>query len=329
MTEPTNSDLAKWNSLLKYDNEVAAAAEKLRPLGAKWVDEFAQAYLVLNDKTYLPDLVNKISAKARIEASKRAKAKARHERLLRAHKEERRRRQEARIELLKKLKKLVWGTRARQIAAFGGLALLLGAVAMFCYLIQPARVDASAIWSLDNSGDAERCSDIICLIAQMEQHGASNTALNFARDLSVERGVPAWATNFHKFGVVDMVAYDCIVPTCEYHGGFALVNGSPRIVLDTSGLELLQNSQQVRQWISRSNNCCFLTRYYGFLRELQLKDGTQRFVFTNTISSCQACPPAAAVEFAFDFSKSGVLIDRLILNILAPPPDDIVWPPAH
>lgn len=61
-------DREKWAALLKYDDEIAMIAEKLQPLGQKWVDEFAQSYLVLNDKKYLPNIVQKIIRDARMEA---------------------------------------------------------------------------------------------------------------------------------------------------------------------------------------------------------------------------------------------------------------------
>jgi hypothetical protein len=60
-------DRAKWNALLKYDNDIALMTEKLQPLGQKWVDEFASSYLALNDKQYLPSIEQKIVAAVRAE----------------------------------------------------------------------------------------------------------------------------------------------------------------------------------------------------------------------------------------------------------------------
>jgi hypothetical protein len=60
-------DRDKWAALVKYDEQIAAIASKLEALGEKWVDEFAQAYLELNDKSYLPNIVKKIIAEARKE----------------------------------------------------------------------------------------------------------------------------------------------------------------------------------------------------------------------------------------------------------------------
>jgi len=46
-------DKRKWESLVKYDEEIRTAAERIRPFGQKWEDELADAYLRINDKAYL------------------------------------------------------------------------------------------------------------------------------------------------------------------------------------------------------------------------------------------------------------------------------------
>jgi hypothetical protein len=58
-------DRKKWDALLKYDPEIAQVAGKLRQLGDHWVDELARSYLAINDKTYLPVIVQQIIADAR------------------------------------------------------------------------------------------------------------------------------------------------------------------------------------------------------------------------------------------------------------------------
>lgn len=63
--EPAQYDRDRWEALLKYDDEIATVATKLQPLGQRWLDEFAKAYLSLNDKSYLPNIVQKIIADAR------------------------------------------------------------------------------------------------------------------------------------------------------------------------------------------------------------------------------------------------------------------------
>src|ERR1043165_512426 len=60
-------DRKKWQALLKYDPDLARVAEKMRQLGDHWVDELARSYLAINDKAYLPNIVNQIIADARKE----------------------------------------------------------------------------------------------------------------------------------------------------------------------------------------------------------------------------------------------------------------------
>ena len=60
-------DRAKWHALLKYDGDIARVAERLNVLGQHRVDEFAKAYLAINDKSYLPIILEKIIAQARKE----------------------------------------------------------------------------------------------------------------------------------------------------------------------------------------------------------------------------------------------------------------------
>jgi hypothetical protein len=65
-------DVEKWEALLQYDDDIANAEARLRPLGQKWLDEFARAYLVLNDKRYLPNIFHKIVQAAQAEAEARS-----------------------------------------------------------------------------------------------------------------------------------------------------------------------------------------------------------------------------------------------------------------
>jgi hypothetical protein len=52
--------------LVKYDDEVLAAAETLRPFGDSRVNELAEAYFALNeDKRYLPNIVSRITEEAK------------------------------------------------------------------------------------------------------------------------------------------------------------------------------------------------------------------------------------------------------------------------
>src|SRR6266542_6511442 len=67
-------DTEKWDALIKYDDDLREAAETIRPMGDKWVDELARAYLILNDKRYLPNIVTKIGAAARAESAPKSRA---------------------------------------------------------------------------------------------------------------------------------------------------------------------------------------------------------------------------------------------------------------
>jgi len=64
-------DLAKWRAVIEHDEGVAAIAENLRPLGDKWVNEFARNYLSLSDKRHTWIVVQKV-----IEDAKRERDRA-------------------------------------------------------------------------------------------------------------------------------------------------------------------------------------------------------------------------------------------------------------
>ena len=55
-------DRTKWQALTQYDDDIKRAVEALSPLGQKYVDRLAAAYLALNDKSYLPSIMEKIRA---------------------------------------------------------------------------------------------------------------------------------------------------------------------------------------------------------------------------------------------------------------------------
>jgi hypothetical protein len=66
-----NFDRLRWDALLTRDPQLGMVADKLRPLGQKWVDKFAALYLATDDKSHLPTLVSKIIADARNEFEQR------------------------------------------------------------------------------------------------------------------------------------------------------------------------------------------------------------------------------------------------------------------
>ncbi len=62
---PSSYDNEKWRLLLRNDADISRLVTALAPYGQKYVDEFAAAYLALNDKEYLPTILRQIIASAR------------------------------------------------------------------------------------------------------------------------------------------------------------------------------------------------------------------------------------------------------------------------
>jgi hypothetical protein len=57
----------KWDILIKYDNDLLDAHNKIKPWGPDRIDQLANDYLTINDKTYLKNIVHHISAEAKAE----------------------------------------------------------------------------------------------------------------------------------------------------------------------------------------------------------------------------------------------------------------------
>jgi hypothetical protein len=58
----------RWHALVRYDADIAAAADQLRPSGEKWLEELGKAYFALNeDKHYLSAIVLRLSEEAAAE----------------------------------------------------------------------------------------------------------------------------------------------------------------------------------------------------------------------------------------------------------------------
>jgi hypothetical protein len=126
-------DRAKWNALVQYDKDIAAIAERLQPLGGKWLDEFASSYLALNDKKYIPNIEQKIvaAAKAETEENERQKEqwRIRTEEQQKAYQQEMERNAQARKEQFELWRGRLWGNRQRQfLTTFVGVAVVLCAV---------------------------------------------------------------------------------------------------------------------------------------------------------------------------------------------------------
>jgi hypothetical protein len=57
--------LDRWQALTKYDPEIRAAVEALRPFGGVWVDKLGRDFFALNeDKSYLPNIVQTLKEEA-------------------------------------------------------------------------------------------------------------------------------------------------------------------------------------------------------------------------------------------------------------------------
>ena len=65
------NDKAKWKALVEYDPDISRVVNALSPYGQKYVDQLATGYLALNDKEYLPMIVQKILATAKDDAARR------------------------------------------------------------------------------------------------------------------------------------------------------------------------------------------------------------------------------------------------------------------
>jgi hypothetical protein len=57
--------LNRWQALTRYDPEIQAAVEELRPFGVLWVDKLGRDFFALNeDKSYLPKIIEKLKEEA-------------------------------------------------------------------------------------------------------------------------------------------------------------------------------------------------------------------------------------------------------------------------
>lgn len=119
-------DRTKWNALLEYDKDLSAAAARIRPFGDKWLDEFAAAFLALNDKQYLSEIVDRILSRAEVE---RDKASERAE----AEKRDRERLEQLRRERRALWRQRLWGSTPRKIATAATPLCVLGIAAVLAW----------------------------------------------------------------------------------------------------------------------------------------------------------------------------------------------------
>jgi hypothetical protein len=118
-------DRSKWDALVNYDEDIGTAAARVSPFGSKWVDELGKSYLVLGDKSYLPGIVDKITAKAEEEVRERARSRAEHKAHIEALEQKRKRAGAARQERLQR-----WTRRSSEFAQY----LSLQAVSAWKYV---------------------------------------------------------------------------------------------------------------------------------------------------------------------------------------------------
>jgi hypothetical protein len=69
-------DRTKWDALVRYDPDIKRIVEVLSQYDTKYVDQFASAFMALNDKAYLPQIIEDILARAKADALAGATADA-------------------------------------------------------------------------------------------------------------------------------------------------------------------------------------------------------------------------------------------------------------
>src|SRR5208282_1900774 len=108
--------------------DIALMAEKIRPLGQKWLDEFASAYLALNDKQYLPEIEHKIVLAAKADSEENEQRKISADEQQKAYLQEQERLADARRAKAELWRDRVWGNRKSKIRT-----IIMGV--MVCLLI--------------------------------------------------------------------------------------------------------------------------------------------------------------------------------------------------
>jgi len=67
--DPVGYDLKKWQALLHYDADIKRVADALAPYGQRYLDQFAEAFMAINDKNYLPQIIQTILSTAKTDAA--------------------------------------------------------------------------------------------------------------------------------------------------------------------------------------------------------------------------------------------------------------------
>jgi hypothetical protein len=67
-SNPSNTT-TRWEALVRYDDEIRAAAEELKSFGPEWVTRLGEAFLALKeDRSYLANIVEQLRNEAKLEA---------------------------------------------------------------------------------------------------------------------------------------------------------------------------------------------------------------------------------------------------------------------
>lgn len=293
-------DRRKWEALLEYDRDVAEAASLVRPLGQAWLDEFATAFLALNDKSYLPGLVEKITARAKSEEKEREQRRE-EQRVEEAqrqqeYRQEQERRAKARRERRAIWQQRIWGTRQRKLSTSGVCALILltGAGVAWRLTAPPARPSDRIMWD----GYPENCWKKECLREAMSKAGASREAIDFAEKLtSAGQGTTnTWAVGRLNFGLVDLVIYSC--QAAGRCGGYAFVDRDLRIIFPLRQVSF-------PNYTSMEHPQAMVTNYDEFVGPTDAPGGRKRYMFQTSVGDCMACEPYWAVQYAVDFDPEG------------------------
>jgi len=74
MSSSSSNSTTRWEALVRYDDEMRAAAEELKSFGPEWVTRLGDAFFALNeDRSYLANIVERLRNEAKLEAESKWK----------------------------------------------------------------------------------------------------------------------------------------------------------------------------------------------------------------------------------------------------------------
>jgi len=295
-------DAAKWKALLEYDKDVAAVADEVRPLGEHWLDELAASFLALNDKHYLPEILDKIRSRAEAERFERVERDVERD-AARAQRDAEYRQRQAQLADARKARRAEWYRRLwgsptgkRVMSSVVILAVVTGAVVTWRVNLPPPRPTDAILWS----GSPSDCFEFTCLLAQMKKNGASADAVQFATKLARVNETPSWATVRKNFGTVDIVGYANVYERF----GYFFVDRELNIV---SANELHQNVVK-SAWTGSTLSSTYPRAFAAgqeYIGHEEKDGGRSRFLFQDRMADCMACDGVAGVQYAYEFDSSG------------------------